>query len=141
MNSFYTPSADTDKKRGLSIMGTESEIAYHRHCQATVLAAHGVTGSIGATWSTISNLVSDLTNLPENWINHFNDNNSNITEDFAAILEILNASIGKINTRIVTIENKDKNLVHTIGNETINGDKTFNNTIYRNMNGGNTSAI
>ena len=72
------------------------ELLFHRHCQATVLSAYGISGT-GATWDIINDL--DLLNIEENilptWRKYFSDNYNNITEDLAAILKLIDFIVGK----------------------------------------------
>jgi len=85
-----------EKKTAWDSREAEDGVAFHKHCQRTVLSAYG--GGQGATWSAIESL--DLSNLPSGWIDYFkhtSDSENNMTYDFAAILKILNdvAASGK----------------------------------------------
>lgn len=75
----------------------EDGVAFHKHCQRTVLSAY--SGREGATWPAIESLELNLSNLPLGWIDYFkhSDSENNITYDFIAILKILNdvAASGK----------------------------------------------
>lgn len=70
-------------------------IPFHRHCQATVLSAYGPEGK-GATWGTILGLTLD--NLPSDWKTFFTRNKTDITQDLASILELINQTTGKEKT-------------------------------------------
>lgn len=65
---------------------------YHRHCQATVLGATGDPFEGGLTWHNIDDL--NLPNLPDDWKNWFVPN-TNITEDLADILRLIDWVAGK----------------------------------------------
>lgn len=75
--------------------GVSGEIPFHKHCQKTVLSASGMNGS-GKTWSEISNLGNLLTNLPNNWIGEFFKPNTNMTQDLAGILQLINWVSGRV---------------------------------------------
>ena len=98
-------------------------VDFHRHCQKTVLSASGTTKGSGKTWSTISDLSSSLTHLPDGWVNtYFYNNTQNITQDFASVLKLLDnttgelkSSIGNINTEITNIKGDLTNVKGQIG--------------------------
>ena len=80
------------QNRDASSDSSNEDIQFHKHCQKTVLPAHGTDNSIGATWQTIQNLLdnNELSNLDPSWIERFQENPSSITDDLAAILKIIN---------------------------------------------------
>lgn len=83
-----------------SARGSEGSdyIINHRHCQATILSAYGPTGD-GKSKDYIDHL--DLPYLYDsNWKSHFSGNTQNITQDFKAVLELLNNTSGNLNQRI-----------------------------------------
>lgn len=75
-----------------NVSSNEDDIQFHKHCQKTVLPAHGTSGKIGATWQTIQTLLdnNELPNLDPSWIEKFQENPTTITDDLAAILKIIN---------------------------------------------------
>ena len=85
----------------------------HKHCQRTVCPAYygyseGESHASEHTWRTIENL--NLGNLPNNWKTSFRSN-SNITDDFADVLTMLNTSIGTINNTITSTKNTINNTI------------------------------
>ena len=68
-------------------------IDFHRHCQATILSANGTDEQNGLSWKYIHRLKYSLDNLPKNWIQEFELNRDNITQDFASVLKILNSTV------------------------------------------------
>lgn len=65
---------------------SSEQVAFHRHCQATILSAYGPGGN-GATWSILSEL--DLPHINSNWKDMFTGNQTNITEDLKSILLLI----------------------------------------------------
>lgn len=68
-------------------------VDYHRHCQATVLAATGTAQGNGATWGTLYNL--NTPNIGEDWKSSFLVN-KDITDDLAQIILLIDKHIGKL---------------------------------------------
>ena len=71
----------------------------HKHCQITVLPASGDGSGNGRSWSVLSNL-TNLTNLPDNWLDEFLHNSSNITQDFKSVLTIMNRIVADIESKL-----------------------------------------
>ena len=84
----------------------------HRHCQRTILSAHGVESHTDETdWGIIDQLTLD--NLPSDWKSYFIDEDGverNITHDFASILNILNASAEEIKGSLSSTERAVRNI-------------------------------
>ncbi len=67
-----------------------SNIDYHRHCQATVLSASGEPSGGGLTWGEIDGLnLGNLDAIWSGWKDELFFKNSNMTEDLAGILKLI----------------------------------------------------
>ena len=78
----------------MSDENNNDDLLFHRHCQATVLSAYGIGGQ-GATWDIINELpLPNLQSILPTWKKYFTDNYNNITEDLAAILELIDYVVG-----------------------------------------------
>lgn len=73
--------------------GSSGTVAYHRHCQATILPAYGTENGNGLSWGIIQGLKDELTNLDKvapGWLDKFRGNTQNITQDLAGLLQVTN---------------------------------------------------
>ena len=119
-------SASNVQQRG----GVVEEVAFHKHCQKTVLSAYGINGQ-GATWDVISGL--PLSNLGENWLDKFQGtDHKTITDDLASILVLVDGLAGKMNSQFtIKFQDTNRNVVEScIINPWINN-KTYTFTFGR----------
>ena len=73
-------------------------IENHRHCQATVLGATGIPTGAGLTWNEINGLdLQHIASVNHNWKSNFTSN-SNITQDLAGILKLIDNVAENIGT-------------------------------------------
>ena len=81
MDTTISPSYPTSEES----QRAANVVAFHKHCQRTVLSAYGPEGE-GATWNVINGVTGE--HLPTNWKEGFR-NTENITQDLASILRLM----------------------------------------------------
>ena len=70
-------------------------VDFHRHCQATVLGATGLSPGTGLTWEEIDKLdLQYIQKINSNWRLNFLDN-ENMTQDLAGILKLIDLVAGR----------------------------------------------